>query len=104
MAASVARPTNLPWLHLQPAMGWAGFTQHAALLDAIWAGLSEVDGDWHYMNPTRELSIWEARDGSALLMAFADDEASTLCELSVQAGAACDYLQPIARQFGLVQV
>ena len=57
MAASVARPTNLPWLHLQPAMGWAGFTQHAALLDAIWAGLSEVDGDWHYMNPTRERSI-----------------------------------------------
>ena len=56
------------------------------------------------MNPTRELSIWEARDGSALLMAFADDEASTLCELSVQAGAACDYLRPIAQQFGLVPV
>ena len=100
---SATRPTGLPWLHLQPAAGWARFTQHAALLDAIWAGLSE-DGDWHYMNPTRELSIWEARDGSALLMAFADVEASTLCELSVQAGAACDYLRPIARQFGLVQV
>ena len=104
MAETGAHPSNLPWLHLQLAMGWARFRQHAALLDAIWAGLSEVDGDWHYMNPTRELSIWEARDGSALLMAFADDEASTLCELSVQAGAACDYLRPIAQQFGLVPV
>ena len=69
MAASVAHPTNLRWLHLQPAV------------DAIWAGLSEANGNWHCMNPTRELSIWEARDGSALLMAFADDEASTLREL-----------------------
>ncbi len=101
---SATRPRGLPWLHLQPAEGWARFTQHAALLDAIWAGLSEANGDWHDMNPMQGLSIWEARDGSALLMAFADDEASTLCELSVQAGAACDYLQPIARQVGLVQV
>ena len=84
MAANVAHPTNLRWLHLQPAV------------DAIWACLSEANGDWHCMNPTRELSIWEARDGSALLMAFAGDEASTLCELSVQAGAASDHLQPIA--------
>ena len=75
-----------------------------ALLDAIWAGLSEANGDWHDMNPMQGLSIWEARDGSALLMAFADDVASTLCELSVQAGVARDYLQPIAQQFGLVQL
>ena len=99
---SATRPTDLPWLHVQPVEGWARFTQHAALLDAIWAGLSEASGDWHYMNPMQGLSIWEARDGSALLMAFADDEASTLCELSVQAGAACDYLLPIAWQFGLL--
>ena len=104
MAETDASPSDLPWLHLQPAEGWARFTQHAALLDAIWAGLSDTGGDWHDMNPMQGLSIWEARDGSALLMAFADDVASTLCELSVQAGVARDYLQPIAQQFGLVQL
>ena len=97
-----SRPGDGDWLQLQPPEGWASYTRHTLLLDAIWAGLSETGGDWRYLNSTSRLSIWEARDGSALQMALADDE--HLEELAVQTGAAADYLLPIAQQFGLVAV
>jgi hypothetical protein len=55
------------WIALEPASGWLAFDKHKALLDAIWAGLSESGGQWHYLNLAAESAIWESRqDGSAI--------------------------------------
>jgi hypothetical protein len=92
------------WIELTPKEGWSGFALSKALSDAIWSGLSEAEGQWHYMNLTANSSIWEScRDGSAISMWYAAREGERLEELQVSRGQAFDYLLPIADRFGLVQ-
>ncbi|BAV97515.1 hypothetical protein [Lysobacter enzymogenes] len=88
------------WRDWAPAQGWDAFAAHRALSDALWAGLGEGEGGWHYLNPTRELSIWECEaDGSALLIEYRDDE--RIARLQCDGGRAQAYLAPIAAAFGL---
>jgi len=87
------------WRDWTPAQGWDAFAAHAALSDALWAGLGEGEGGWHYLNPTRELSIWEHEaDGSALLIEYRDER---IVRLQCGGGGAQAYLAPIAAAFGL---
>lgn len=87
-----------------PDTDWADFAEHRALLDAIWAGLSESSGQWHYLNPTARHSIWEScEDGSCLVMTYDADDGERLEELRAEAGLASSYLDPIAARFGLLR-
>ncbi|QWP74941.1 hypothetical protein J5226_14905 [Lysobacter sp. K5869] len=87
------------WDDWAPAQGWDAFAAHAALSDALWDGLSEGEGGWHYLNPTSELSIWECEaDGSALLIEYRDER---IVRLQCDGGRARAHLAAVAAAFGL---
>ena len=86
-----------------PEHGWAAFTEHSALLDALWEGVSESAGTWHYMNPTSTCSIWEScEDGTAFSIFYENPDGLRLERLLVHAGQAGAYVAPIIARFGLV--
>lgn len=88
------------WTQWTPPTGWDGFGAHQALSDAIWSGLSEADGAWHYLNPAGELSIWEySADGSAIVIDYRGDR---IVALQTRRGGAERYLLAIAAAFGLI--
>lgn len=87
------------WSDWAPARGWDAFAAHAALSDALWAGLGEGEGGWHYLNPTSELSIWEcAADGSALLIQYRGER---IVRLQCDGGLARAHVAAVAAAFGL---
>lgn len=87
------------WSEWAPARGWAAFDAHRALSQAIWAGLGEGEGGWHYLNPARDVSIWECQaDGSALLIEYRDER---IASLQCDGGEAAAYLDRVAAAFGV---
>lgn len=95
------------WIEIQPKEGWASFTRAEELSDALWKGVSEHEGKWHYTNLFAGNSVWESSsDGSAIWMCYADGADGnpgngSLIELKINAGAAVEYAAPILRRFGL---
>jgi len=92
------------WVEWIPEGGWEAFDRNQELVAAIWQGLTEKDGQWHYMNVTAQSSVWEScQDGSAIAMWHEPGAAQRLVELKVSAGVASDYIAPVASAFRLVQ-
>lgn len=86
--------------HWTPPRGWDDFDAHPALSEAIWSGVSEADGVWHYLNPTSEFSIWEyCADGSAI---EAEYRGERIVALRTAGGGAERYLLEVAAAFGLI--
>lgn len=93
------------WKSYVPRNGWEHFHQHDLLSEAIQDGLSEANGEWHYMNPTAIFSVWEScKDGSAITMSWVDAKGTQFVELAVHCGRAEKYLEPIIARFDLVLV
>lgn len=91
------------WVAFEPACGWRAFERHQELLRAIWEGLSESEGQWHYMNLCAESSIWEScKDGSSIEMWHESTGEQKLVELKVSSGMASAYMEPIVKTFQLV--
>ena len=87
-------------LEIKPSTSWADFAEADELSQLIWDGLSEAEGEWHYMNFTTDTSIWEStRDGSSIIMFYQDDR---LQELLATPGLAYDYLIPFIQRFRLL--
>ncbi|MEH6421637.1 hypothetical protein [Pseudomonas sp. CGJS7] len=84
-----------------PAGGWAGFDANQALSDAIWQGVSELDCDWHYLNPGGGLSVWEwCADGTWIVIEYRDDRIATV--ETDRGGGAERYFVQAAAAFGLI--
>ena len=82
--------------------GWADITEADLLSQLIWSGLSEADGEWHYMNFTSDMSIWESsHDASTITILYKDDH---LVQLLVTPGIAYDYLLPSYKNFSLLRL
>ncbi|MFZ6871875.1 hypothetical protein ACO0LF_07420 [Undibacterium sp. Di27W] len=80
-------------------ISWADFNEADRLSQLIWDGLSETDGAWHYMNFSKDMSIWESSlDGSSITMIYQDEH---LTQLLVTPGIAYDYLLPLIQKFQL---
>lgn len=87
------------WTAWTPAQGWVRFDAHRALSEAIWAGLSEAGGEWHYINLVQDHSLWECRaDGSAIAIQYQGERIDTL---HTQPGAAEAYLRRVAEPLGV---
>jgi hypothetical protein len=91
------------WFTFEPEFGWEAFDKYQELSDAIWDGLSESGGQWHYMNLTAGSSIWESRkDSSQIIMWYETEGLHRLVELKVSNGVASAYMEPIVKIFRLV--
>ncbi|SDY23698.1 hypothetical protein SAMN04487939_101399 [Lysobacter sp. yr284] len=88
------------WTDWAPAGGWAGYADQAALWSALCEDLSEAGGQWHCMNFSQHLTVWECcADGSAILIGYCGDR---LAELQTSgSGGALRHLLAIAASFGL---
>lgn len=88
------------WTDWAPAGGWSGYADEAAFWNALHEGLSEADGQWHCMNFSHQLTVWEyCADGSAILIGYSGDR---IAELQTQgSGGALRYLLAIAAPFGV---
>ena len=88
------------WTDWAPAGGWLGYAEEAALWNALCEGLSEAGGQWHCMNFSQDLTVWECcADGSAILIGYRGDR---IAELQAQgSGGAARHLRAIAARFGL---
>jgi len=91
------------WVEWAPEGGWEVFDQSQELVEAIWQGLTEEAGQWHYMNITAQSSVWESCiDGSAIVMWHESGGVQRLMELKVSAGAASNHMVPVVSAFRLV--
>jgi hypothetical protein len=87
-------------VRIEPENGWNSFKKSEELVAAIWQGLTEENGQWHYINVTNQSSIWESCiDGSAISMWH--DADGKLIELHISFGAALIYMMPILEDFQL---
>ncbi len=58
--------------YIQPKLGWETFTQHAPLIDYIYAQFTPLvkQGNWHYLNLSAGLVIFEDPQGNALFLVY----------------------------------
>lgn len=95
----MSEDTRLPpiWTQWTPTRPWADFDAYQALSDAIWDSVSEPE--WHYLNPAGGLSIWEAQDGSAILVEYRDDR---IVALQTSGGDAQRHFVAVTASFQLL--
>jgi len=78
---------------LEPHDGWSQYARTTELVDFLWDELAA----WHYLNPTSEISIWEAGDGSSVYVAFEDRSCTRIAELVVSTPASSGRALPCSR-------
>lgn len=87
-------------IYFEPENGWHAFNNSAEILDAIWKNLSEYNGEWKYMNPMTNLSIWEHQsDGSYIWIDLEAGSSETIKQLYATQGYASDYLRQCLTNF-----
>ncbi|MGO1073718.1 hypothetical protein [Lysobacter sp. CA199] len=98
MSQQHAPPRRTRWT---PPGGWADFVANQSLSNAIWDGVSELDGDWHYLNPGGGLSVWEwCADGSWIVIEYREDR---IVALETDRDSEAErYFLPVAAVFELI--
>lgn len=89
-------------IYFEPENGWHSYNNSAEILNVIWENLSEENGEWKYMNPMSDVSIWEyQRDGSYIWIGFDLNPDEKITELYATQTQAVKYLNSYLGKFNL---